>query len=101
MLCVFIQPDLRHSKITDLKATDVRAFYNMIADERHLKASMIDSIHTVLRQVLELGVKDDYLRYNPTDNALKKLKKAHNHDSEKRRAALMLPQQELFEAYLI
>lgn len=59
----------------------------------------INSIHTVLHQVLELGVEDDYLRYNPSDNALKELKKAWNFEVEKRRA-LTVPEQELFEKFL-
>lgn len=95
----FVEPDFGHIKLTDLKRTDVRAFYNMLADERNLKASTIDSIHTVLHQVLELGVEDDYLRYNPSDNALKELKKAHNCDSPKRKA-LTVEEQELFEQFL-
>ena len=95
----FVEPDFGKSKITDLKRTDVRAFYNYLADERHLKASTIDSIHTVLHQVLELGVEDEYIRYNPSDNALKELKKAHCNDSEKRKA-LTLAEQQLFEEYL-
>ena len=95
----FVEPDFGKSKITDLKRTDVRAFYNYLADERHLKASTIDSIHTVLHQVLELGVEDEYIRYNPSDNALKELKKAHCIDSEKRKA-LTLAEQQLFEDYL-
>ena len=76
----FVEPDFGNSRIVELKRTDVRAFYNYLADERHIKANTIDSIHTVLHQVLELGVEDDYLRYNPSDNALKELKKAHNQD---------------------
>ena len=36
---------------------------------------MIDSIHTVLHQVLEMAVEDSYMRNNPSDNALKELKK--------------------------
>ena len=64
-----------------------------------MKVSTIDSIHTVLHQVLELAVEDDYLRYNPSDNALKELKKAHNFDSEKRRA-LTVAEQELFISFL-
>ena len=54
---------------------------------------------TVLHQVLELGVEDDYLRYNPSDNALKELKKARNFETEKRRA-LTVTEQELFEKFL-
>ena len=99
MYTQFVQGDFGKMKIAEIKRTDVRAFYNMLADERHLKTSTIDSVHTVLHQVLELGVEDDYLRYNPSDNALKELKKAHNNDSEKRRA-LTLPEQELFENFL-
>ena len=49
--------------------------------------------------MLELGVEDDYLRYNPSDNALKELKKARNFETEKRRA-LTVPEQELFEKFL-
>ena len=99
MYTQFVELDFGDMKVADLKRTDVRAFYNMLADERHLKANTIDNVHTVLHQVLELGVEDDYLRYNPSDNALKELKKAHNNDSEKRRA-LTIPEQELFEKFL-
>ena len=99
MYTQFVKPDFGNTKIVDLKRTDVRAFYNMLADGRNLKASTIDSIHTVLHQVLELGVEDDYLRYNPSDNALKELKRAHNYDSEKRKA-LTVQEQALFEKFL-
>jgi len=99
MYTQFVKPDFGNMRIIDLKRTDVRAFYNRLADEQHIKTSTIDSIHTVLHQVIELGVEDDYLRYNPSDNALKELKKAHNNDSEKRRA-LTIPEQELFENFL-
>ena len=95
----FVEPDFGRTKIASLKRTDVRAFYNRLADERHLKASTIDCVHTVLHQVLELGVEDDYIRYNPADNALKELKKAHCNDSVKRKA-LTVQEQELFEAFL-
>ena len=95
----FVEPDFGKSRVSELKRTDVRAFYNYLADERHLRASTIDSLHTVLHQVLELAVEDDYIRYNPSDNALKELKKAHCNDSEKRRA-LTLAEQQLFEDFL-
>ena len=71
----FVEPEFGKIKLTDLKRTDVRAFYNYLADELHIKVNSIDCIHTVLHQVLELAVEDDYLRYNPSDNALKELKR--------------------------
>lgn len=96
----FVQPDFGRTKIVCLKRTDVRSFYNRLADEQHLKASTIDCIHTVLHQVLELAVEDDYIRYNPSDNALKELKKAHCNDSVKRKA-LTIKEQKLFEEFLM
>lgn len=95
----FVEPKFGRIKLTDLKRTDVRAFYNYLADERHIKVNSIDCIHTVLHQVLELAVEDDYLRYNPADNALKELRRAHNDDNEKRRA-LTLEEQQIFEDFL-
>ncbi|MDF2872038.1 MAG: integrase family protein [Anaerocolumna sp.] len=99
MYTQFVEPDFGEMKVVDLKRSDVRAFYNHLSDTQHLKTATIDNIHTVLHQVLELGVEDDYLRYNPSDNALKELKKAHNSDSDKRRA-LTIPEQDLFESFL-
>ena len=95
----FVQDTFEKNRIVDLKRSDVRAFYNTLADGQNLKIATLDNIHTVLHQVLELAVEDDYLRYNPSDNALRELKRAHDHDGEKRRA-LTVPQQDLFEAYL-
>lgn len=100
MYTQFVQPDFGRTRISNLKRTDVRAFYNTLVDERHLMISTVDSIHNVLHQVLEMAVDDDYLRYNPSDKALKELKKAHNTDSKKHRA-LTLKEQELFEDYLL
>lgn len=99
MYTQFVKPDFGNMRIADLKRTDVRAFYNRLADEQHIKISTIDCIHTVLHQVIELGVEDDYLRYNPSDNALKELKRVHSDDSAKKRA-LTIPEQELFEGFL-
>lgn len=95
----FVYPDFGQSKITLMKRSDVRRFYNMLADERNLKIATIDNIHTVLHQVLDLAVEDDYLRSNPSDNALKELKQAHNFDIDKRKA-LTLEEQQIFMDFL-
>ena len=97
---MFVKPDFGRTRIADLKRTDVRAFYNSLHDNRQLEVSTIDSIHTVLHQVLELGVEDEYIGYNPSDNALKELKRAFNHEKKKRKA-LTVKEQELLENYLI
>ena len=95
----FVYKNLGQMRINQIKRSDVRRFYNMLADERNLKISTIDSVHTVLHQVFQLAVEDDYIRANPSDNSLKELKLAHNMDVEKRRA-LTLDEQNLFTNFL-
>ena len=95
----FVYPDFGQNKVGTIKRSDVRRFYNMLVDERGLKIATIDNIHTVLHQVLNLAVEDDYLRNNPADHALKELKQARNLDSEKRKS-LSLEEQNLFLNYL-
>lgn len=95
----FVKLDFGNTRVSQLKKSDVKRFYNMLADERALKVSTIDSIHTVLHQVLDMAVDDAYLRNNPSDNVLKELKQAHNFDTEKRKA-LTVAEQELFLDFL-
>jgi len=45
---MFAKNDIGKLRISTLKKSDVKRFYNKLADERGLKASTIDSIHTVL-----------------------------------------------------
>ena len=96
---MFVKPDLGKMRISQIKHSDVRRFYNSLYEERGLKVSTIDNIHTVLHQVLELAVMDNYIPTNPSDNALKELKLMHNTDTEKRHA-LTRDEQELFLDYL-
>lgn len=59
----------------------------------------IDNIHTVLHQVLQLAVEDNYIRQNISDNLLKELKSSHHYEDAHRRA-LTIPEQELFLDFL-
>lgn len=82
----FVRPSFGKKRIQTLKKSDVKIFYNYLADQRCLQASTIDSIHTVLHQVLDMAVDDKYIRNNPSDKALKELKQSHAFKTEKRRA---------------
>ena len=90
----FVRNQIGSQFIMSIKKTDIKRYYNSLVDERHLKPATIDSIHTVLHQVFEMAVDDDYIRSNPTDNVLSELKKSHCFKTEKRRA-LTKPEQEL------
>ncbi len=96
---MFVKPDLGQLRISQIRHSDVRRFYNTLYEEHGLKISTIDNIHTVLHQVLELAVQDNYITSNPSDNAMKELKLMHNTNTDKRRA-LTRDEQELFLDYL-
>lgn len=95
----FVRDDLGQHKIANLKRSDIRRFYNRLIDNRCLKISTVDNIHTVLHQVVDIAVEDGYLRNNISDNALKELKQSRNLFTEKRKA-LTLQEQEIFLNYL-
>ena len=99
MYNTFVRPNFGKQRITALKKSDVKRFYNHLADERGLQASTIDSVHTVLHQVLDMAVDDEYIRSNPSDGVLKELKKSHIFKTEKRRG-LTKPEQELLLNFL-
>ena len=99
MYNTFVRPNFGKQRITALKKSDVKRFYNYLADDRGLQASTIDSVHTVLHQVLDMAVDDDYIRSNPSDGVLKELKQSHIFKTEKRRG-LTKPEQELLLNFL-
>ena len=99
MYNMFVRPNLGKQRVSSLKKSDVKRFYNMLADERCLQASTIDSVHTVLHQVLDMAVDDSYLRVNPSNNVLKELKQSHIFKTEKRRG-LTKAEQELLLSFL-
>ena len=96
---MYVFPEFGKRKVGSLKKSDVRRFYNGLVDSQRLKVATVENIHTVLHQVLDFAVEDEYLRINPSDNALKELKQTHNLDSE-RRKALTAGQQKLLMNFL-
>lgn len=99
MYDTFVRPSFGKQRVSTVKKSDVKRFYNLLADERGLQASTIDNIHTVLHQVFDMAVDDNYIRNNPSHNVLKELKKSHIFRTEKRRA-LTKPEQDLFLGFL-
>lgn len=95
----FVAPTFGKERISQIKKSDVKRFYNNLADDRGLKSSTINSIHTVLHQVFEMAVDDSFIRVNPSDNALNELKRSHLYKTEKRRG-LTIQEQELLLGFL-
>lgn len=99
MYNMFVRSTFGKLRIANVKKSDVKRFYNHLADDRILTIATIDNVHTVLHQVFNLAVDDGYIRLNPTDNMLKELKQSHNFEVEKRKA-LTVAEQKLFIDFL-
>ena len=82
-----------------IKKSDVKKFYNRLADGKRMQVATIDNIHNVLHQVFQIAVDDNIIRINPTDNMLRELKMSRDYRSEKRKA-LTIKQQEIFLSYM-
>lgn len=100
MYDTFVRATFGNRKLTKVKKSDVRAFYNTLSDQRGLKISTIGGLHNVLHQVFDIAVDDDLIRKNPTEKVMHEFKLALGDDSEKRRA-LTLCQQTIFLNYLL
>lgn len=92
----FIAPALGKKKIKDIRKSDVKQFYADLLTQG-LQVNSIDSVHTVLHQVLEIGVDDDLIRLNPSSGAMTEIKREHE---PKRKKALSPEEQAVLIQYL-
>lgn len=82
----YVKDSIGNAYIASLKKSDIKRFFNHLADERRLKIGTIDGVHTVLHQVFQLAADDEWISSNPADGAIKELMRARNIHREKRQA---------------
>ena len=99
MYTMFVKPQFGELRLQTLKKSDVKQFYNSLIEDKGLKINTIDNIHSVLHQVLQMAVEDNYIRANVSDGVMKELKRARN-VGEGHRKALTIQEQTLFLDFL-
>lgn len=95
----YVQDGLGRLYIASIKKSDVKRFFNHLADERRLREGTIEAVQTVPHQVFQIAVDDEWIEKNPSDHAVKELKRSHQLDSKKR-MALTKAEQELLLSFL-
>lgn len=99
----FISPQIGGMKLKDIRKSTVRGLYNGLTrsdcEERTMAINTLEIIHNVLHQIMQVAVDDDFVRKNPTDGALKEIKKANNYERPKRKA-LTIEQQRTFVDFM-
>lgn len=91
----YIKEYLGHKKITSIKYSAIKKFYNSLIQEKNFKPNSMEIINTILHPVFTLAVRDGYIRSNPSDGVMSEIKKSHNWEKPKRHA-LTLQEQEAF-----
>lgn len=81
----FVRGSFGKKLIADIKYSDVKKFYNSLA-EKGLKANSINNIHTLLHPTFTLAIRDDIIMKNPADGVMAEVKKMHNMVNEKKHA---------------
>lgn len=95
----YVQDGLGRLYIASIRKSDVKRFFNHLADERRLREGTIEAVQTVLHQVFQIAVDDEWIDKNPSDHAVKELKRSHQLDSKKR-MALTKAEQDLLLSFL-
>lgn len=99
MYKTFVMDSLGKTMIKDLTRTKIKQFYIKLVEKDHLKVRTVETIHTVLYQVLQVAVDDDCLRANLASNGLNELKKTVVKEDDKR-MALSLAEEKAFRCSL-
>lgn len=99
MYNLFVRDGLGKSRVSMIKKSDIRRFYNTLIDGKYLKVATLETVHGILHQVFRLAVEDGYVRQNPTENMMREMKQAHNLGRPKRKA-LTVSEQSLFVDFL-
>ena len=94
----YVLEDFGRSRVTDLKRSDFKRFYNSLY-EKGMKPETIMNAHSVIHQMLDIALDDGIIKVNPADCALKELMSAHSRE-RKKVEALSHEEQTLLISYL-
>lgn len=94
-----VRDTLGNRKISDIKYTSIKSFYNSLILERGLAVASVGALNIVLNPVFKLAVRDGCIRTNPVSGVLAEIKKESAERPQKKRA-LTISQQISFMTYV-
>ena len=95
----YVSEDIGKKKISAIKYSDIKRYYNSLINEKGFKPNSMETIHTLLHPTFTMAVRDGYIRTNPTDGVMAEIKKSNNWEKPKRHA-LSIEEQEAFINYM-
>lgn len=70
----YVREYLGHTKIVDIEKKDIHALYKYLFTEKGLKKNSIANVQTVIHPILDEAVDRNIILFNPSDDAMKKMK---------------------------
>lgn len=91
----YVWDSIGRRKLSEIKYSDIKKFYNHLIREVGFKPNSMETIHTILHPIFATAVRDGYIRVNPTDGVMAEIKKSNDWEKPKRHA-LSVGEQEAF-----
>lgn len=91
----FVRKSLGKKAVFAIKYSDVLKFYSKLLEDG-MKLNTLDTIHTVVHPSLEMAVRDDIIRINPSSKVMSELKRGDEKKFIGVRHALTVEQQRTF-----
>ena len=82
----FVRMKFGMRKISLIKYSDIREFYNYLINDLSFKPNSLEIIHSLLHPTFTLAVRDGYIRCNPSDGLMGDIKKSHCWEKPQRHA---------------
>lgn len=81
----YVRNGFGKNKVADIRYSDVLRFYHALCD-RGLKVSTVETVHGLLHPALQMALRDNVIRNNPSDGTLAEVKKRFKGRAEPRHA---------------
>lgn len=95
----FVQDGFGKLKISEVRFSDVTSFYLKLIVSDNMAPGTVENIHNIIHPAFDLAVRDSLIRNNPSDNAMRDIKKGYGH-RKKIRHPLTIEQQREFFRYI-
>ena len=86
MYNTYVANSLGKRRIASIKYSDVKAFYAGLILDKGFKPNSMEILHTILHPTFDLAVRDEYIRHNPTTDAMREIKREYDWEKPKRHA---------------
>lgn len=96
----YLRDGFGRRKLSGIRYSDILQFYNQLISEKDLHIGTIEYIQRLIHPALELAVRDNILRSNPSNGVLQMLKKDTANFRRYIRHALTIEQQREFLSYV-